>query len=100
MDLPKMCRKDANWYNERAGWHVPNSCVLRDIVPEWRTPGGGVSEKYITDDVLVAYDKAIQYSENKEAEVQEHIRRLRKAKKAFMEKKECARRMGWQRGVI
>ena len=47
----------------KAGWYVPNSVNVRDIVPEWRISGGGVETNDMTDSLSAAFKQAIAYTE-------------------------------------
>ena len=80
MKIPDICMKSASFDREDAGWYVPNSVSVRDIVPEWRLPGGGVVAEYLTN-LSTAFDNAITYTKQRIADAEQHLKLLEKAKK-------------------
>lgn len=52
-ELPAYLQKNvivrAKEDNPNAGWYAPNSVNVRDIVPTFTVPGGGISSSDITD---------------------------------------------------
>ncbi len=79
MKIPKICRKSASFDREDAGWHVPNSIIVRDCVPDFRLPGGGVRDEDLTD-LSTAFDRAISYTKIRINEAERHLRRLKMSK--------------------
>lgn len=79
MKIPKICTKSAPLDDDRAGWYVQNSVSLRDIRPDWRFPGGGVTKGEFSD-LPAAIDKAISYTKSRIAQAEEHLRTLEAAK--------------------
>ena len=63
----------------KEGWYVQNSVVLRNIVPEYGSTGGGITSSMLCDTKEQAYQRAIKYSKQHIAEAEAHIRKLEKA---------------------
>lgn len=83
MKLPKVCTKSVSFDRDDAGWYVPNSVSVRDIKPNWRLSGGGVTKEELTD-LPCALDKAIYYTRQRIAEAEAHLLKLESAKKELM----------------
>jgi len=79
MKIPKICRIHAPLDRQGAGWHVPHSVVLKDIVPQFRYAGGGVCREGLSA-LPASIDMAIKYTKQHIAEAEAHLRKLEKAK--------------------
>lgn len=81
MKLPKMCYKTASFDNERAGWYVHNSIWVKDIIPEWRIPGGGVGTQSFSKDLNAAFSEAIIYTNQRIKDAERHLKMLEEAQR-------------------
>ena len=79
----KMVSKSASFDSEGAGWYVPNSVGVWDIYPDWRIAGGGVSKRYLTPDLKVAFEQAIIYTRHRIAQAELHLEKLKAAQGAL-----------------
>jgi hypothetical protein len=79
MKIPKICTKSASFDRSDAGWYSPNSVNVRDIRPDWRYAGGGVSEQDLSD-LPTAIDRAIAYTKPRIEDATRHLKELEAAK--------------------
>jgi len=86
MLVPSMCRKSTSFDRTDAGWYVHDSVYYRDIVPDWRLAGGGVTKDSLSQDLVSSFDKAILYSKQSIAEIESHIKKLERAKAEITQK--------------
>lgn len=86
MKLPKEVKKIIgkliSFDREDAGWYVPNSVIVRDCVPSWRLPGGGVVKDQLTD-LPTAIDKSITHTKSRIADAEAHLKKLLAAKESL-----------------
>lgn len=75
MPIPDWFKKTAKSEAFDAGWHVPNSVNVTQLVPEWRRPGGGVMPSDLTQ-LEPAVEKAKKLTRMRIAECELHLRRL------------------------
>ena len=81
-EVKNIIRKEASFDRENAGWYVPNSSILRDIVPTWTTPGGGITEENLRS-LVKTFNIAIAYTETRISDAQEHLRKLSIARESL-----------------
>lgn len=76
--MSKLWFKSTSFDNESAGWYANNSIIVKDIVPEWRATGGGVSKSSFVPSLTDAYALAIEYTKQRISDAELHLKRLEK----------------------
>lgn len=80
MKIPEICIIHSDLDSLSAGWYVPNSIYVDDIIPVWREPGGGVTKTELVDTVESALDKGISYTKKRIDHCKQHLAKLKKAR--------------------
>ena len=75
-EYPKWVRFEHHEKRIDVGWYAINSVSVKDIVPSYRNPGGGVTENDLTPDYEACLCDCISLAEINIREAQRHKRRL------------------------
>lgn len=76
--IPEICRVQTFFDHKNAGWYAEDSVYVKDCVPHFRLPGGGVQSEYLTD-LESAIEQSIHHTNDRISDAERHLEILKKA---------------------